>query len=1278
MIRLWVNLSREPPCLHQARCNPQPLLIYALAFSNHDYSRRIVEMPAFAHTRCLITGLLLVVTLGVVNKTTAQETSIESLIARLQQTHPAAKVSAARQLAELGTTANKAAAALIPCLNDPEPDVRVVAAYALAKVSTDGPASITALQPLLSDRSEHVRYSAQWSVAQLVNRIQMDLAEPERDPTIKMLEKTLGQLTSHEHQPRHAAAVESVIDRLRSQTDQAPTPAPIPAEPLASADPPIDSAELVEGLYEPNDDISRMRIIRRLRDHQKFPIEIRKFVLRFEATQLDSVRLDYALASWDETIQADLASLLAEIAVNGILPDYAFLLVERLEASDHQLVAQLQSWSQDPRQPLEVRTAAINAISQSKHDTQGCVLWLARLLEHTDLQMQAANALSEMGKTARLAEPQLISAISKSTDESFHLAGVRALNQIAGDSPMAAHFVAQWLSVTPQDSFLLPFLLDSCAQFGELAAQAIPIIRLNLQNPNAEARQAAAKALQKFGSRAEIALPELMKMLTSTNEEAVIKVAAARAIGAIGPTGTNLLIRTLASKDDSSVQVDLLRALAAARVTTSEAKTICVELLGNTAAPTELRSSAANVLGAMGRAAQSEISTLLSHSNPDEDATVRAMCLLAAAQVDPLASKPSVEQGLESESTLVRASAAFAIHLCGDTRVAFDTLLSMLNESEADLVLKQALEELGDSIAVWLPEQAANPELFEVQRLACCELACQLDQPDWSRLLTLVEEPYLGQKFADLLSYHWHPVIACNIDQHLPEVEMLLELTRSDKISVVGRARLASLLSPDGLGAGDDDEHWGGVTLTQPANIVSLQQADNPYQIAAATEATRAPIEAAARIQDPEAELAVASGNGPRVDQPMPNLNESPSREVEVFYGTNRQREAMSSTMKSIIAAILIVTIGCTLALTYCAVNFFGKGRRLLSLASVLALAVFGSFGISAAKQLAQTPLKARVAYNHRLAIGIEYGKCTVSIPPNHQPGVVESPVLWKAELIVDPNKHVVLQQVQQLSHEDFFANIKQTQSRKGKNLLVFIHGYNVSFDDAAKRTAQMAFDLDFPGAPIFYSWPSQADWYGYKTDRRQIEMSVNHIKVFLEDLALKSGADTINLVAHSMGNLGLTAALQQISSPEDRPYFNQVVLAAPDIDAEVFKREIAPNIVAKANRTTLYTSKTDLALIASRFFNQGSRLGDSGPEIVTFPGIETIDATTVDSSLLGHSYYGSNVSVLTDVGYLLRNQPITRRSYLRQVGVGEVNYWTFDPVLISQTPSLFDGMMTK
>ncbi len=163
-------------------------------------------------------------------------------------------------------------------------------------------------------------------------------------------------------------------------------------------------------------------------------------------------------------------------------------------------------------------------------------------------------------------------------------------------------------------------------------------------------------------------------------------------------------------------------------------------------------------------------------------------------------------------------------------------------------------------------------------------------------------------------------------------------------------------------------------------------------------------------------------------------------------------------------------------------------------------------------------------------------------------------------------SKHVVLTQVTPLVKDKFFNDLQSTMQSKGKHLLVFVHGYNVSFEDAARRTAQMSFDLKFAGAPVFYSWPSQANWYGYPTDRENIELSVNQIKEFLLDLAHKSGADTINLVAHSMGNVGLTQALKEIEQTSSEPMFNQVVLAAPDIDADIFKERIARRSRTKPN----------------------------------------------------------------------------------------------------------------
>jgi esterase/lipase superfamily enzyme len=292
-------------------------------------------------------------------------------------------------------------------------------------------------------------------------------------------------------------------------------------------------------------------------------------------------------------------------------------------------------------------------------------------------------------------------------------------------------------------------------------------------------------------------------------------------------------------------------------------------------------------------------------------------------------------------------------------------------------------------------------------------------------------------------------------------------------------------------------------------------------------------------------------------------------------------------------------------------------------------------------------------------------GVCDVTIPEIHESGELEGPSILKLEIKVDPEKHIVLKSVQRLEKDQFFTSLNGELTAKGKNVLVFVHGYNVSFEDAARRTAQMAADLKFPGAAAFYSWPSQAHWYKYRLDEKNVELSIKPLKSFLLEVAERSGATTINLVAHSMGNRALTGALKQIdaSARDNNILFNQVILAAPDIDAYIFKRDIAPEIVTKARRITLYASSKDLALYASRQFNSGdSRAGDAGDDLVVVPGIETIDASAGDCSLLGHCYYGDSVSVLRDIEHLLKDEPAQARPFLYPRNYKGLTYWLFEP----------------
>jgi hypothetical protein len=89
------------------------------------------------------------------------------------------------------------------------------------------------------------------------------------------------------------------------------------------------------------------------------------------------------------------------------------------------------------------------------------------------------------------------------------------------------------------------------------------------------------------------------------------------------------------------------------------------------------------------------------------------------------------------------------------------------------------------------------------------------------------------------------------------------------------------------------------------------------------------------------------------------------------------------------------------------------------------------------------------------------------------------------------------------------------------------------------------------------------------------------------------------------------------------------------------------------------------LALVASREFNSGDpRAGDAGNDLVVVPGIDTIDVSAGDSSLLGHSYYGESVSVLGDIERLLNDQPPSDREYLQPMPREKLTYWLFRPTV--------------
>lgn len=308
--------------------------------------------------------------------------------------------------------------------------------------------------------------------------------------------------------------------------------------------------------------------------------------------------------------------------------------------------------------------------------------------------------------------------------------------------------------------------------------------------------------------------------------------------------------------------------------------------------------------------------------------------------------------------------------------------------------------------------------------------------------------------------------------------------------------------------------------------------------------------------------------------------------------------------------------------------------------------------------------LKPRYGTGRSVDSKIFYGECDVSIPSRHRRGKIESPSILRFEFKEDPNKHVVLLETTEKEQGDFFSSlVAGLREEESNQAFVFFHGYNVTFEGAAKRTAQMAYDLEFKGAPIFFSWPSLGTIPGYPTDSANIEWAKTAIKQFLYDVIDKSTAEKIYLIAHSMGNRGVLRALQDIAQekPEYAKKITEVILAAPDIDADIFENEIAPALQKVVSSITLYASSEDKALAVSEKFNGHRRAGDTKKGVVITPGVETIDATHANTSLsfLGHSYYGDKKSVLSDIFYLIsKGLRAASRYGLKKVTDSGKTYW--------------------
>lgn len=295
----------------------------------------------------------------------------------------------------------------------------------------------------------------------------------------------------------------------------------------------------------------------------------------------------------------------------------------------------------------------------------------------------------------------------------------------------------------------------------------------------------------------------------------------------------------------------------------------------------------------------------------------------------------------------------------------------------------------------------------------------------------------------------------------------------------------------------------------------------------------------------------------------------------------------------------------------------------------------------------------------NRVLTAPQFGRAAVTLPRQAKPPRSAIALPWQKEP-AEPVEPVVVSAP--VSTETFLSGVRaQLERSRQRDLLLFVHGFNVSFDQALISSANLALKMPFNGAVTAYCWPTQGGVSNYSTDEPINKQSVEPFSAFLQTLREGVPAETrITILVHSMGNRIVMEALDAMPAPRGPKPFAQVLLCAPDVGRSDFERW-APGVIAQSERVSLYSNASDTALIASKGLHSEARAGDAWRPLLV-EGIEVVDCSRVDLTFMGHSYYGENRDVLSDLFMLVKeHRPASDRPHLerRESSTGAV-YWSF------------------
>jgi esterase/lipase superfamily enzyme len=270
---------------------------------------------------------------------------------------------------------------------------------------------------------------------------------------------------------------------------------------------------------------------------------------------------------------------------------------------------------------------------------------------------------------------------------------------------------------------------------------------------------------------------------------------------------------------------------------------------------------------------------------------------------------------------------------------------------------------------------------------------------------------------------------------------------------------------------------------------------------------------------------------------------------------------------------------------------------------------------------------------------GARFSLQTIGVPPDHAPGRVERPAFGSE----DPQKHFSARSRRGLDETAFFAELaSHISGRIGANrdILLYVHGFNTSYDEARFRLAQIVNDARFGGVAVLYTWPAAGSLLDYGAAKESATIARDALSKLLHRLSELPGIGRVHILAHSMGAWLAMEALRENAisgSPDLNGKLGDVMLAAPDIDLNVFRQQLAR---LDPSHVFVLVASNDRALSLSRTLaGDRPRLGALDPNnphdraALEDLGVKAYDLSRESTGLIGHGTYADAPQAVRTIG---------------------------------------------